>query len=138
MCSFALNGPAVSIRAAAPSGFKTFLSEFPTQRASGRAQLPSFPHGPLLASRRVKEKSPMNDPSTYWLTITNIALGLVTLICCVAVGIGVAQELAAKRKKKTALSRLDREVADLITSHTMGTRSTFPRSASPWPMAARS
>jgi hypothetical protein len=51
------------------------------------------------------------------LTITNIALGLVTLICCVAVGIGVAQELAAKRKKKTALSRLDREVADLVSSY---------------------
>jgi hypothetical protein len=59
----------------------------------------------------------MNDPSTYWLTITNIALGLVTLICCVAVGIGVAQELAAKRKKKTALSRLDSEVADLVSSY---------------------
>jgi hypothetical protein len=51
------------------------------------------------------------------LTITNIALGLVTLICCVAVGIGVAQELAAKRKKKTALSRLDSEVADLVSSY---------------------
>jgi hypothetical protein len=51
------------------------------------------------------------------LTITNIALGLVTLICCVAVGIGVAQELAAKRKRKTALSRLDSEVADLLTSY---------------------
>ena len=59
----------------------------------------------------------MSDPSTYWLTITNIALGLVTLICCVAVGIGVAQELAAKRKKKTALSRLDGEVADLVSSY---------------------
>jgi hypothetical protein len=59
----------------------------------------------------------MNDPSTYWLTITNIALGLVTLICCVAVGIGIAQELAAKRKKKTALSRLDSEVANLLTSY---------------------
>jgi hypothetical protein len=59
----------------------------------------------------------MNDPSTYWLTITNIALGLVTLICCVAVGIGVAQELAAKRKKKTALSALDAEVADLVASY---------------------
>ncbi len=59
----------------------------------------------------------MSDPSTYWLTITNIALGLVTLICCVAVGIGVAQELAAKRKKKTALSRLDGEVANLAASY---------------------
>jgi len=59
----------------------------------------------------------MNDPSTYWLTITNIALGLVTLICCAAVGIGVVQELAARRKKKTALSKLDREVADLVASY---------------------
>jgi hypothetical protein len=59
----------------------------------------------------------MNDPSTYWLTITNVALGLVTLICCGAVGIGVIQELAARRKKKTALSKLDREVADLVASY---------------------
>lgn len=58
----------------------------------------------------------MNDPSTYWLTVTNIALGLVTLICIVAVGIGVLQELAARRKKKAALSTLDREVASLVAS----------------------
>jgi hypothetical protein len=58
----------------------------------------------------------MNDPSTYWLTITNIALGLVTLICIGAVGIGVLQELAARRKKKAALSKLDTEVADLVAS----------------------
>jgi hypothetical protein len=59
----------------------------------------------------------MNDPSTYWLTITNIALGLVTLICIGAVGIGVLQELAARRKKKAALSKLDTEVADLVASY---------------------
>jgi hypothetical protein len=58
----------------------------------------------------------MNDPSTYWLTITNIALGLVTLICIAAVGIGVVQELAARHKKKTALTKLDAEVADLVSS----------------------
>ncbi|MBZ5620341.1 MAG: hypothetical protein LAQ69_16680 [Acidobacteriia bacterium] len=58
----------------------------------------------------------MNDPSTYWLTITNIALGVVTLICCIAVGIGILQELAAKRKKSTSLSKLDSEVADLVSS----------------------
>ena len=58
----------------------------------------------------------MNDPSTYWLTITNIALGLATLICVVAVGIGVAQELAARSKKRAALSKLDSEVADLVAS----------------------
>ena len=58
----------------------------------------------------------MNDPSTYWLTITNIALGLATVICIVAVGFGVVQELAARSKKKAALSKLDTEVADLVAS----------------------
>jgi hypothetical protein len=62
----------------------------------------------------------MNDPSTYWLTITNIALGLVTLICIVAVGIGVLQELAARAKKRAALSKLDAEVADLVASYSDG------------------
>ena len=64
-----------------------------------------------------KEKSIlMSDPSTLWLTITNIALGVVVLICCVAVAIGVFQEVAAKRKKATAMSKLDREVSDLVAS----------------------
>jgi len=65
----------------------------------------------------------MYDASTYWLTLTNIALGLVTLICCAAVGIGVAQELVARRKKKLALSKLDREVNDLVASY--GDRHAF-------------
>ncbi len=62
----------------------------------------------------------MNDPSTYWLTITNIALGLVTLICIGAVGIGVIQELAARAKKRAALNKLDAEVADLVASYSDG------------------
>jgi len=59
----------------------------------------------------------LSDPSTYWLTITNIGLGVVTLICCIAVAFGVAQELAAKRKKKAAFSTLDHEVSDLAASY---------------------
>jgi hypothetical protein len=58
----------------------------------------------------------LSDPSTYWLTITNVGLGLVTVICCIAVAFGVVQELAAKRKKKSALAALDREVSDLAAS----------------------
>ncbi len=58
----------------------------------------------------------MSDPSTYWLTFTNAALGVVVLICCVAVAIGVIQELAAKRKKANVLSHIDRDVADLVAS----------------------
>ena len=58
----------------------------------------------------------MSDSSTYWLTFTNAALGIVVLICILAVGIGVLQELAARRKKRAQLSQLDREVSDLVAS----------------------
>jgi hypothetical protein len=58
----------------------------------------------------------VSDPSTYWLTLTNVALGVVVLICCFAVGIGVIQEVAARRKKRVTLTQLDREVTDLVTS----------------------
>ena len=58
----------------------------------------------------------MSDPSTYWLTVTNVVLGIVTLICCVAVAVGVLQEVMARRKKAASLSNIDREVADLVSS----------------------
>ncbi len=69
---------------------------------------------PAVHSWVRRENSIVSDPSTYWLTIMNIALGVVVLICCAAVGIGVAQELAARRKKKAP--NLDREVAELVAS----------------------
>lgn len=59
----------------------------------------------------------MSDPSTYWLTVTNVVLGAVVLICCVAVAIGIFQEVAARRKKAAAMSKLDREVADLVSEY---------------------
>jgi len=62
----------------------------------------------------------VSDPSTYWLTVTNIALGVVTLVCCLAVGFGILQEVAARRKKRAAASQLDREVSDLVASFTDG------------------
>jgi hypothetical protein len=62
----------------------------------------------------------MSDPSTYWLTFTNAALGVVVLVCCVAVAIGVIQEIVAKRKKVSAMSNLDREVNDLVNSYQDG------------------
>lgn len=58
----------------------------------------------------------MSDPSTYWLTVTNAVLGLVVLVCCVAVGIGIVQELAARRRRAAAMSKLDREVSDLVSA----------------------
>ena len=59
----------------------------------------------------------MSDPSTYWLTLTNAVLGVVVLVCCVAVAVGILQEVAARRKKAATLSQLDREVADLVSAY---------------------
>ncbi len=56
----------------------------------------------------------MSDPSTYWLNVTNIGLGVVVLVCCAIVVFGVAQELAARRRKRASLNQLDREVAALV------------------------
>lgn len=58
----------------------------------------------------------MSDPSTYWLTLTNAGLGVVVLVCCIAVAAGVVQELAERRRKRAADRQLDREVADLVAS----------------------
>jgi hypothetical protein len=62
----------------------------------------------------------MNDPSTYWLTFTNIALGVVTLVCCGAVALGIIQEIVARRRKAAAMSGIDREVADLVSTYNDG------------------
>ena len=34
-----------------------------------------------------------SDPETFWLNVTNLALGAITLICCVVVAFGVVVEL---------------------------------------------
>ena len=44
----------------------------------------------------------MNDPNTFWLNVTNIALGVVTLICCVVVGYGIVQEVLVRVRKRRA------------------------------------
>jgi len=59
----------------------------------------------------------VSDPSTYWLNFTNAALGIVVLICCIAVVFGVVQEVAARRKKRAVAGQMDREVADLLAGY---------------------
>jgi hypothetical protein len=50
----------------------------------------------------------LNDPNTFWLNVTNIALGVVTLVCCVVVGYGVVQEVRERvRKRKAKLIEAD-------------------------------
>lgn len=59
----------------------------------------------------------MSDPSAYWLNVMNIVLGVVVLLGCGAVALGVLQEFAVRRRKRATVSGLDREVADLFGSH---------------------
>ncbi len=45
-----------------------------------------------------------DGPDTFWLNFTNIALGLVTLACVLAIVAGVVHELAGRRRRHAALA----------------------------------
>ena len=62
----------------------------------------------------------MSDPSTYWLTITNVTLGIVVLICFIAVAFSDVQEVAARRRKRAALSEIDQELSSLFGTDSGG------------------
>ena len=80
----------------------------------------------------------VSDPSTYWLNITNIALGVVVSDLlrrrCHRRRAGTGRQTQEDCGAVQAGSRSGRPGLLLPT----GTRSTSPGSASPWPMAARS
>ena len=40
-----------------------------------------------------------SDPKILWLNISNIALGIVTLVCWMVVGYGLVQEVLARKRK---------------------------------------
>ncbi len=42
----------------------------------------------------------MSDPNTFWLNVTNIGLGVVTLACILVVMRAVLQEVTAKAKER--------------------------------------
>jgi hypothetical protein len=44
-----------------------------------------------------------DGPDTFWLNFTNIALGLVTLFCVIAIVGGVARELLLRWERRAAL-----------------------------------
>lgn len=52
----------------------------------------------------------MGDPQTVWLNVTNIVLGLITLICCVIIGKTVLEEFRGRAAQKS-------EVADDVFAH---------------------
>lgn len=51
------------------------------------------------------------DPKTIWVNLTNIALGLVTLIACAIVAWGVASELYERAKKRVRTTADDHSFA---------------------------
>jgi hypothetical protein len=56
-----------------------------------------------------------NDPETFWLSVTNLGLGIVVLVCIGAVAIGVIQELNARRRLRAEMNGIDRELRDLVS-----------------------
>jgi hypothetical protein len=63
-----------------------------------------------------------SDPQTLWLNLTNLALGVVTLVSLlVAIG-AVARELMLKHKRARAVAGLDAELQAMFrgtSPHTM-------------------
>jgi hypothetical protein len=41
-----------------------------------------------------------SDPQTLWVNLTNLGLGLVTLVCLVVVGVSIARELLERARVK--------------------------------------
>jgi hypothetical protein len=54
------------------------------------------------------------DPEVFWLNITNLSLGVITLICVLVVGFVVFQEIAAKVLQRAAISVQSDDHAYLI------------------------
>ena len=44
----------------------------------------------------------MSDPETFWLSVTNIGLGIVTFICFLVVVCGLAYQFVPRLKKRLA------------------------------------
>jgi|PlaIllAssembly_1097288.scaffolds.fasta_scaffold640067_2 hypothetical protein len=75
-----------------------------------------------------------NAPDTFWLDFTNIALGLVTLACVLAIAGGVAQELLVRWRRRAAASADDHAFATPELGLTMadgGKRIDSPKAAPP-------
>lgn len=59
----------------------------------------------------------MGDPDTFWLNLTNAALGVVVLACLLAVALGVVKELVSRHRARARASmELDREMKALVAS----------------------
>ena len=75
-----------------------------------------------------------DGPDTFWLNFTNIALGLVTLACVIAIAGGVARELLLRWERRAAALEDDHAFATPRLGVTMadgGERIDEPNPAPP-------
>lgn len=63
-----------------------------------------------------------NDPDSTWLNITNMALGIIVLLCAAVMVGGIAHEfLARARKRRRIDAELDRDMRLLNDDHAFDT-----------------
>jgi hypothetical protein len=56
-----------------------------------------------------------SDPQTFWLTVTNILLGVVVLLAVIAVGVAVVCELCGRlRRRHAAWHEIDDDMRRLF------------------------
>ena len=60
-----------------------------------------------------------DGPDTFWLTFTNIALGLVTILCLLVVAGGVVRELLHRRAQRALAGADDHAFATPALGVTM-------------------
>jgi hypothetical protein len=63
-----------------------------------------------------------SDPQTLWLNLTNLALGIVTLLAVAVVVGAVAWELVARRRRAAESAEIDRELRTMagdLSPHTL-------------------
>ena len=55
-----------------------------------------------------------NNPQTLWLNVTNLALGVATLLALGALAYGLFGDLLAMRKRSRVMGKLDAELRHLV------------------------
>lgn len=57
----------------------------------------------------------MPDPRTFWLTVTNLVLGLVVILLLIGVATGVLCEFVSRfRKRRSADEELERDMHEMF------------------------
>lgn len=62
-----------------------------------------------------------SDPETAWLNVTNIALGIIVVVCAVVMLGGIAHEFISRTRKRRRIdAELDRDMLMLSDDHAFG------------------